>query len=122
MSNSREERRLVYLHVEIEGKKNVNRFPLMTWMNDNWFESYFYFRDLPSDHIRLKFTAEGNTGVYIKDIQVFSAPDVVYREFDHGLVIANPSESEQEIAIAKITKGGKFSTDYLDSCVLTKGF
>ena len=66
-----------------------NRF--MTWVNGNDFESGFYFPNVESDQIDLEFVIEGSEDVWIRRIQAFAHPDVIYREFENGLVVANPS-------------------------------
>ncbi|MHC4488795.1 MAG: hypothetical protein ACYSW7_06420, partial [Planctomycetota bacterium] len=63
----------------------------MTWINGSDFDSGFYFSDIESNQVDLEFVVEGSEPIWISRIQVYSHPDVMYREFEHGLVVANPS-------------------------------
>jgi hypothetical protein len=64
----------------------------MTWVNGNNFESSFYLTQLATERTDLEFTVEGPEPVWISRIAVYAGPDAVYREFERGLVLANPSD------------------------------
>jgi len=66
-----------------------NRF--MTWINGNTFNSGFYFSSIESGRVDLEFVIEGSEAVRIHRIRAYAHPDVTYRVFEKGLVIANPS-------------------------------
>ncbi len=80
----------------------------MTWVNDRTFASRFYFRHVRSPTIDLTFTVEGNEPVKIQSIAVHSHPDVTYRRFEKGIVLANPSLQEQRLDLRKIAAGDAF--------------
>ena len=63
----------------------------MTWLNSKEFESTFYFRDITNSDISLKIEIEGEEPVSIKSVGAHTYPDVMYRVYEHGLVLANPS-------------------------------
>jgi hypothetical protein len=57
------------------------------------FEVVVSYRDLKADALTLEFSTTNNSTMYISKVTAHNAPDAVYREFEHGLVIANPSRS-----------------------------
>jgi hypothetical protein len=72
---------------------------LMSWFDGENFRSSFYFShapfltgspDIPVE-VDLVFEFEGIEPVWISEIQVYSHPDAMVREFEHGVVLANPS-------------------------------
>ncbi|MFQ5478948.1 MAG: hypothetical protein ACE5E4_10060, partial [Candidatus Binatia bacterium] len=74
------------------------------------FEAGFYFRDVVADggSIALKIALLGEAPVHISDFTVHSYPDVVAREFEHGLVLANPSNSDFTFDINALTPGRSY--------------
>ena len=62
------------------------------------FTARFYFSKnryeikSPGDPCDLLFTVEGPEPVYVESIEIRNEPDVAYREFQNGLVLANPSD------------------------------
>lgn len=99
----REIARLMWVSV---GPNKGERF--MTWVNERSFASAFYFRDLGSDAVNLTLEVEGSEPVWIQDLQAFSFPDVMYREFEHGLVLANPSNRPFTFALGDLLGGQQF--------------
>jgi hypothetical protein len=63
----------------------------MTWVNDRWFQSSFYYRHVQSDTVHLSVTVEGSAAVTIRSVTAHAYPDAAYRVFEAGLVLANPS-------------------------------
>jgi hypothetical protein len=59
------------------------------------FEVVVSYRDLKADALTLEFSTTNNSAMYISKVTAHNAPDAVYREFEHGLVIANPSRSTE---------------------------
>jgi hypothetical protein len=79
----------------------------MSFCNDKWFTATFYFRNIKEDGLSLLFDMESNEALMIKDITVHAYPDVAYRIFDHGVVLANPSLQPFTFDLAKIAPGTK---------------
>ncbi|MBM3860649.1 MAG: hypothetical protein FJ395_13490 [Verrucomicrobia bacterium] len=77
----------------------------MTWVNDRFFTSAFYFRDVRSQHLDLTFRIEGNEPVTIQRITAHAHPDAMYRIFENGLVLANPSHAPYTFDLAKLSPG-----------------
>jgi len=63
----------------------------MTWANERRFTSRFYFSDVKSRKVDLEFAVEGSEPVWITSIAARAHPDAMYREFERGAVLANPS-------------------------------
>ncbi len=64
---------------------------VMTWANSQWFEAVFYFRNLGPATVDLTLHVESGEPVYISDLTAHAAADAIIRDYDHGVVLANPS-------------------------------
>jgi len=80
----------------------------MTWVGRQPFTSGFYFRQLATDALDLTLQIEGGQPVYIHRCCAPAAPDVIYREFEKGLVIANSSPRPVTIDLGKLSPGKTF--------------
>jgi hypothetical protein len=63
----------------------------MTWIDGEDFESAFYFSGFAPGEVTLTLTIEGGSPVWIRSVTAHAAPDAIRREFQRGLVVANPS-------------------------------
>lgn len=81
---------------------------LASFVNDRWFDACFYFRSLPSDRIRLRFTCEGSEPMWLSDLKVHAHPDAAYRLFENGLVLANPSDHPFNFDLASIQPARRY--------------
>ena len=100
--------RLMYVGACTSGgqvEKN-NRF--MTWVNGDAFDSSFYFSNIDSPEVDLEFTVEGSEPVLICGIKAYAHPDVIYREFQNGLVLANPASRPYGFDLAALFPGQTF--------------
>jgi len=80
----------------------------MTWLNDRFFASTFYFRKLRSKTVDLTFHIEGSEPVTIQKITAHSHPDAMYRIFENGIVLANPGHSSYAFDLAKLSPGRSY--------------
>jgi len=64
----------------------------MSWMNEKDFTSTFYFRGISKPTVDLELSVEGSEPFSITSLNGYAYPDAMYRAFDRGVVIANPSE------------------------------
>jgi hypothetical protein len=80
----------------------------MTWVNDKAFSSSFYFSEIHSPTVDLTFAVEGHEPIYLSDLTAHAAPDVVYREFENGLAIANPSPRSATMDMEQLLPGQRF--------------
>jgi len=80
----------------------------MTWLNDRDFTSGFYFSDVRSKRVDLEWDVEGPEPLWIRSVRVHAHPDAIYREFEHGLVLANPSPRPYVFDLKRLFAGQTF--------------
>ncbi|MCL4403023.1 MAG: hypothetical protein M1436_10260, partial [Acidobacteria bacterium] len=80
----------------------------MTWVNAKDFTSGFYFSDIKTSTVDLEFVIEGSGPVWIAGISAYAHPYAMYREFENGVVLANPAPRVYTFDLAKILPGKKF--------------
>ncbi|MBI5690443.1 MAG: hypothetical protein HZC55_10140 [Verrucomicrobia bacterium] len=80
----------------------------MTWLNSRAFTSAFHFRDVSSPRVDLVVTIDGGEPVTLAGLTVHAAPDAMYRVFEHGLVIANPSRQPYTFDLAALSPGRSY--------------
>jgi len=97
-----------YLDMWTLKQKDDKRVRFMTYVNDKPFTSGFYFSQISSRTIDLAFSFEGNESVWISDLTIHACPDVLYREFENGLVLANPARHEYVFDMDALFAGQKF--------------
>ncbi len=81
---------------------------IMSWCNGTPFKSYFYFDDLPGGNVDLNITIEGDAAATIHKIAAYAAPEVVYRLYENGIVVANLGSESAAISLADLAPGRKF--------------
>lgn len=77
----------------------------MSWANARSFTSVFYFRDIRSPIIDLRLTVEGSEPITIERLSVHSHPDAMFRRFEHGIVLANPSRQPYTFDLGQLSPG-----------------
>lgn len=65
--------------------------PSAFWVNQNAFKFYHYRGDVRANSVELNFEVEGNAPFWLERVAAYAFPDAMYREFENGLVLANPS-------------------------------
>lgn len=80
----------------------------MTWLNERSFESSFYYPHIRSKRVDLSFAIEGSGSVTLESVAAFPHPDAICRLFEHGVVLANPSQRPYRFDLGKIAPGRKF--------------
>ncbi|MHB8900108.1 MAG: hypothetical protein ACYC6Y_15270, partial [Thermoguttaceae bacterium] len=80
----------------------------MTWVGARPFTSGFYFKDVRSSRVTLQIEIEGSEPLRVESIEVHAAPDAMYRLFERGLVLANPSAHPVTFDLAAIAPGRSF--------------
>jgi hypothetical protein len=88
--------------------KETEPVRFMTWINDKAFTSGFYYSQVNSPTIDLEFSVEGSEPVWISGLAVHACPDVIYREFQNGLVLANPARHEHTFDMDALFPGQRF--------------
>lgn len=100
--------RLMYVAVSPKGQQIKRNERFMTWVNGSDFDSSFYFSNIRSNRIDLEFVVEGSQALWISRIQVYAHPDVIYRQFENGLVVANPSPRPYTFELDKLFPEQRF--------------
>lgn len=100
--------RLVRVSIPDEYVEGKFKHDFMSWMNEKSFESEFYFSTIRPGKIELQINIEGNEPVDIQSLKLFAAPHIVYREFEHGLVIANLSHLPFQMDLSGIFPNKEF--------------
>ena len=76
------------LRVEIAGAP-ADRF--MTWVNQEDFPAGFYFSNVKPGPLDLEFAIEGAEPLWLANLTIHAGADAMVREFEHGVVLGNPS-------------------------------
>ncbi|MCF7848974.1 MAG: hypothetical protein K9M45_09005 [Kiritimatiellales bacterium] len=90
------------------GKEGVEQTLYMSYVNNNPFTSRFFFPKVNRRFADIRVTIEGTEPVVIESISGHAAPDAVYREFEKGLVLANPGLESFTFDLEKIAAGKKY--------------
>ena len=93
---------------EMEPAMDVKIIPNMSYVNEKPIAYGFYFKGLSGKHVTLRFRIEGSEPVRISNISVHTAPDVMFRRFENGLVLANPSSHDVNLELRGIWPGERF--------------
>ncbi len=80
----------------------------MTFLGSEEFCSGFYFSAVRSEKVDLEFEIEGGEPVWITRLTAHAAPDAMFREFEHGLVLANPSPRPFTFELAELLPGRSY--------------
>jgi len=98
------------VRVAAEGAPEPSALPrsFMTFAGTEWFRSTFYFRDVQARGVELDIEAEGAGELRIRDLTVHAHPEALAREFDHGLVLANPSPEPFTFDLSALAPGRTF--------------
>lgn len=81
----------------------------MTWVNNRPFPAAFAFRDIRSASVDLNFKVEGNESVTLHQLTAYAQPDALYRPFENGVVLANPSAKPYTFDLQTLAPARKLS-------------
>ena len=81
---------------------------VMSWLGAKEFTSTFYFSSIAAPSADLELTFESGEPVFLTALTAHAAPDAMLREFEHGLVLANPSPHPMTFDLAKVCPGKSF--------------
>jgi hypothetical protein len=80
----------------------------MTWVNDRAFQSSFYYRHIQSPEIDLSFVVEGHDAVVVREVTAHAHADAIFRVFEGGIVLANPSLGPYMFDLSKLSPGRSY--------------
>ncbi|MGB0372239.1 MAG: hypothetical protein ACPGN3_12980 [Opitutales bacterium] len=69
----------------------------------------FYFRDIPAGDIDITFECAASINLFMKDFTIHNSPAALAREFQHGVVLANPSTQATNFALDALFPNWSFS-------------
>lgn len=84
------------------------RQEFMSWMNERDFASTFYFSGIQTPSVDLEITVEGSEPFWISALTAHAHADAIYREFERGMVLANPSPEPYRFQMAELFRGKSF--------------
>lgn len=79
-----------------------------TWADAEPFTAIFLFRDAPPGRATLVITAEGGADLVLHRLTAHAGRGTMLREFDNGLVVANPSLHADEVDLPPLQPGWCF--------------
>ena len=81
---------------------------LLTYANAKAFPASFYFRDLGSSNFNITLNIEGDEPVYLSNFRVYNADDVMAGEYEHGVILANPSTATVPFDLSSLSPESTF--------------
>lgn len=91
-----------------EPEKRTEPIRHMTWVGQQPFTSTFAFRRVATPTVDLQFEVEGGQPVWIELLTAHAGPEVLWREYEHGLVVANAAYHPVQVPLAPLVPGGHF--------------
>lgn len=69
----------------------------------SYFTSSFCYRNVGGRELEISIEVEGQGDFSIKNIQILDQSSALVREFEHGIVLVNPSLSEYKFDLSKFS-------------------
>lgn len=79
-----------------------------SWLGSEWFTSWYYFPDAEPGSHEVVFTVEGSSPVYLREVAAYDHPDAMFRLYERGIVLANPSPRPYTFDLGKIAPGAAY--------------
>ncbi|MCF7848629.1 MAG: thrombospondin type 3 repeat-containing protein [Kiritimatiellales bacterium] len=97
-----------WLFVTVDGRQPSadTADELFAWTGSNgWAEAVFYYRDAGPATVDIGIRFEGRQDVWLRNITVHNAADTMAREFERGVLLANPSVHSNSFDLATLFPG-----------------
>jgi len=104
---SEETGRYLYVTPEPPARELPERW-FTSYMNMKPFESAFYYTGLPEAGIDFRLKIEGSEAVWLHSLEAYAYPDAMVREFENGIVLANPAPYPLVFNLDKLFPGRRF--------------
>ena len=98
----------IYVVNAKESEKRNTPVKYMTWVNEKAFTSTFCFSEILSPTLDIEFIIEGGEAISVSSLSAHTHADAIYRLFEHGLVLANPSPRPYTFNLAEISPGNQY--------------
>jgi hypothetical protein len=85
--------------------ESTHMYSAMSFADSESFTSTLYFPNVGSDTVDLGFSVEGGERFIIESITAHAASDLMVREFERGLVLANPTPRSGSFDLSQIAPG-----------------
>ncbi|GGP95571.1 hypothetical protein GCM10009410_32000 [Shewanella ulleungensis] len=76
----------------------------MSWVGPENFISHYGFNSVSAGKQQVIFELEDDTAIKVRSLSVFIGDYVAIRQFEHGAVIANPTNNDNVLNIEKLNK------------------
>jgi hypothetical protein len=76
-----------------------------TWAASGYFDASFFFQDVGPGNVDLRFEVEGGQPVYFETLRAHSGRNGRYREYEGGVVFANPSTRAYTFNVRRLFPG-----------------
>jgi hypothetical protein len=93
------------MRVRLRGSRDRG---FMTWAGKEDFTAGFYFNDIKTENVDLEFSIESGEPLWIRNFTAHAQPDVMYRTFENGVVLANPALHPYTFDLTKLFPGKSF--------------
>ena len=78
------------------------------FLNGSEFVAVFYFKKLEGESVDIEFCLESNEPMWFDALEAYAVPDIVCREFEHGVVLANPGANPYTFHLAQLLPGRSY--------------
>jgi hypothetical protein len=79
--------------------------PSYSWLTAMPFAYEYYLDNVQGDRVTIDIKADDPGAVQFQGLEAYAHPDVCYRRFEHGLVLANPSPRPYTFDLEKLIPG-----------------
>ena len=107
----------------LEPPRHIQETSYASPVDQTPFSPVFYLKDVPQGSWNLDFIVEGGEPIAISHVSVHAGSDLTVREYENGVVLANPSQAPRTFHLDELFPGERFTrlraTDGQDASVNT---
>lgn len=81
---------------------------LLLTVDEEWFPAVLYFRGIGGGAARVTLSSTGVGALRIRNLRAFDGVDAMYRRFDYGAVLANPSLAPYTFSVDTLFPGATY--------------
>jgi hypothetical protein len=79
-----------------------------SWLGSEPFTSWYYFPDAAPGLNEVEFLVEGSSPVYLREVAAYDHPGAMFRLYERGIVLANPSPRPYTFDLGGIAPGAAY--------------
>ncbi len=76
-----------------------------SWLGSEAFTSWYYFPNAVQGLNEVEFLVEGSSPVYLREVAAYDHAGAMFRLYEHGIVLANPSPRPYTFDLGEIAPG-----------------